>query len=348
VQDNKSVEKTRPRDLNPPEKENEEVAMKRFVTLGLCTSLLLASQFAAGQAFPDRPIRMIVPYPPGGAIETVARRITQEWVDKIGQQLVIDSRGGAGGTIGTSLAAQAAPNGYTILYGNIGPLAIGPHIYKKLGYDVFKDFTPITLATSAPFVLFSSTTLPVKSIKELIAYAKARPGQLNYASSGVASGLHLTAELFARVAGIQIVHVPFKGMGAAIPEFTAGRVHMVTYPYSGAAQHVKAGRLRPLMSGGARRSPHYPDVPTAAEEGLPAFHSTAWHAVLAPAGTPRPIVLKLQQTFATAIAVPRLQKIMAESDVELVGSTPEELTKFLRAENDKWAQVIRTAGIKLD
>ncbi len=322
--------------------------MKRFAMLGICTSLLLASQPVTGQGYPDRPIRMIVPYPPGGAIETVARRIVQEWTGKIGQQLVIDSRGGAGGTIGTSLAAQAAPNGYTILYGNIGPLAIGPHIYKKLGYDVFKDFAPVTLATSTPFVLFSSTTLPVKSTKELIAYAKARPGQLNYASSGVASGLHLTAELFARVAGIQIVHVPFKGIGEAIPEIAAGRVHILTYPYSGAAPHVKAGRLRPLMNGGTRRSPEYPDVPTAAEEGLPAFQSTAWHAVLAPAGTPRPIILKLQQTFAAAIAAPQLQKVMAADDVELVGSTPEELTKFLRTENDKWAQVIRSAGIKLE
>lgn len=320
--------------------------MKLTTALAGCAALLLAAQPASGQSYPDRPIRMVIPYPPGGAIDTVARRIVQEWAPKLGQQLVVDNRGGAGGTIGTELVARAPPSGYTILYGNIGPLAIGPHIYGKLGYDIFKDLAPVTLATSAPFVLFSSTTLPVGSVKELIAYARARPGQLNYASSGVGSGLHLTAELFARVASIKIVHVPFKGLGVAIPEIAAGRVHIITYPYSGAAPHVKAGRLRPLMSGGTRRSPHYADVPTAAEEGMPAFHSTAWHAVVAPAGTPRPVVVKLQQTFAAAIAAPELRKIMAVDDVELVGSSPAELAKFLRAEYDKWGEVIRAAAIK--
>lgn len=322
--------------------------MKRPTILGVCAALALAAGSASGQAYPDRPIRMVIPYPPGGAIDTVARRIVQEWVGRLGQQIVVDNRGGAGGTIGTELVAKAPPTGYTILYGNIGPLSIGPHLYKQLGYDVFKDLAPVTLATSAPFVLFSSTTLPVRSVKELIAYARARPGQLNYASSGIGSGLHLTSELFARVASLQIVHVPFKGIGVAIPEIAAGRVHILTYPYSGAAPHVKSGRLRPLMSGGTRRSPHYPDVPTAAEEGLPGFHSTAWHAVVAPAGTPRPAILKLQQTFAAAVAAPALQKIMAVDDVELVASPPAELARYLRAENDKWGKLIRSAGIKVD
>ena len=322
--------------------------MKRTTILGVCAALALAAGSASGLAYPDRPIRMVIPSPPGGAIDTVARRIVQEWVGRLGQQIVVDNRGGAGGTIGTELVAKAPPTGYTILYGNIGPLAIGPHLYKRLGYDVFKDFAPVTLAASAPFVLFSSTTLPVRSVNDLVAYARARPGQLNYASSGIGSGLHLTSELFARVASIQIVHVPFKGIGVAIPEIAAGRVHILTYPYSGAAPHVKAGRLRPLMSGGTRRSPHYPDVPTAAEVGMPGFHSTAWHAVVAPAGTPQPAVLKLQQTFAAAVAAPALRKIMAVDDVELVASSPAELARFLRAENDKWEKVIRSAGIKVD
>lgn len=317
----------------------------------LITVLCLGAAFAAAapvscQPYPDRPIRVVIPYPAGGAIDTVARRIALEWAPKLGQQLVLDNRAGAGGTIGTELVAKAPPSGYTVLYGNIGPLAIGPHVYGKLGYDVFKDLAPVTLATSAPFVLFSSATVPVRSVKELIAYAQARPGQLNYASSGIGSGLHLTAELFARVASIKIVHVPFKGIGLAIPEIAAGRVHIITYPYSGAAPHVKAGRLRPLMSGGVRRSPHYPDVPAAAEEGMPAFHSTAWHAVMAPAETPRPVVLKLQQTFAAAATAPDLRRIMAVDDVELVASSPAELAKFLRVEYDKWGEVIRAAGIK--
>ena len=316
--------------------------------IGLGAALLLTVHVASGQSYPNRPIRMVIPYTPGGAIDTVARRIVQEWVGKLGQQIVVDNRGGAGGTIGTDLVAKAAPSGYTILYGNIGPLAVGPHLYKKLGYDVFKDLAPVTLATSAPFVLFASTKLPVKSVKELIAYAKERPGKLNYASSGMGSGLHLTSELFARAASLDIVHIPFKGIGVAIPEMAAGRVHILTYPFSGAEPYVKAGLLKPLMIAGTRRSPHYPEVPTSIEEGMPTFNSTAWHAVVAPAGTPPPVVLQLQQTFKAAVAAPELQKAMAAIDVELVASSPAELGTFLRTENDKWSKVIRSAGIKLE
>ncbi|OGA45204.1 MAG: hypothetical protein A3F74_08110 [Betaproteobacteria bacterium RIFCSPLOWO2_12_FULL_62_58] len=322
--------------------------MKPATMIGLGAALLLTVHAASGQSYPNRTIRMVIPYTPGGAIDTVARRIVHEWVGKLGQQIVVDNRGGAGGTIGTELVAKAPPNGYTILYGNIGPLAVGPHLYEKLGYDVFKDFAPVTLATSAPFMLFVSTKLPVNSVKELIAYAKERPGKLNYASSGMGSGLHLTSELFARVASINIVHIPFKGIGVAVPEMAAGRVHILTYPFSGAEPHVKAGLIKPLMIAGTRRSPHYPEVPTSVEQGMPSFDSAAWHAIVAPARTPRPVVLKLQQTFKAAVAAPELQKMMAAIDVELVGSSPEELAKFLRAENDKWRTIIRSAGIKLE
>jgi tripartite-type tricarboxylate transporter receptor subunit TctC len=322
--------------------------MRQAIRIALSATLLLTVHGSFGQGYPDRPVRMVIPYTPGGAIDTVARRIVNEWTPKLGQQIVVDNRGGAGGTIGTELVAKAPPNGYTILYGNIGPLAVGPHLYEKLGYDVLKDFAPVTLATSAPFMLFVSTKLPVNSVKELIAYAKERPGQLNYASSGMGSGLHLTSELFARTASLNLVHIPFKGIGVAVPELAAGRVHILTYPFSGAEPHVKAGRIKPLMIAGNRRSPHYPDVPTSMEEGMPSFDSAAWHAIVAPAGTPRALVAKLQQTFKAAVAAPELQKTMAAIDVELVASTPDELGKFLRAENDKWRKVIKAAGIKLE
>jgi tripartite-type tricarboxylate transporter receptor subunit TctC len=322
--------------------------MKSATMIGLGAAMLLTVHAASGQSYPNGPIRMVIPYTAGGSIDTVARRIVQEWVGKLGQQIVVDNRGGAGGTIGTDLVAKAAPTGYTILYGNIGPLAVGPHLYKKLGYDVFKDLAPVTLATSAPFVLFVSTKLPVNSVKELIAYAKERPGKLNYFSSGMASGPHLTSELFARVAGLDIVHIPYNGIGVAIPELAAGRLHILTYPFSGVEPHVKSGLLKPLMIAGTRRSPHYPEVPTSIEEGMPTFDSAAWHAVVAPAGTPRPIVLKLQQTFKAAVAAPELQKAMAAINTELVASSPEELGKFLRTENDKWSKVIRSAGIKME
>jgi tripartite-type tricarboxylate transporter receptor subunit TctC len=318
----------------------------KTITTALSAALLLFAAGASAQNYPDRPIRMVVPYTPGGAIDVVARRITQDWIGKLGQQIVVDNRGGAGGTIGSEMVAKAPPNGYTILYGNIGPLSVGPHVYKELGYDVFKDFAPVSIATSSPFVLFVSTKLPLNSVKELIAYAKERPGQLNYASSGMASGLHLTSELFARIAGVQLVHIPFKGIAPAVPEFAAGRVHLLTYPPSGAEPHVKSGLIKPLMVAGPKRSPRYPDIPTSVELGMSGFNSTAWHAVMAPARTPQPIVQKLQQTLKSAVAAPELVAAMAAIDVELVASTPEELAKFLKSENDKWGPVVRAAGIK--
>ncbi|MCC7486031.1 MAG: tripartite tricarboxylate transporter substrate binding protein [Burkholderiales bacterium] len=321
--------------------------MKRATMIAFGATLLLGAPGFA-QDYPQRAIRMVIPYPPGGNIDTVARRILNEWIGTFGQQIVIDNRGGAGGTIGTKIVAKASANGYTILYGNIGPLAIGPHVYQNLDYDVFKDFAPVTLATVSPFMLFVSTKIPVNSVKELIAYAKERPGKLNYASSGVASGLHLTSELFARVAQIELVHVPYKGIGAALPAIASGQIHLLTYPPSGAAPHVKSGLLKPLMVAGDKRSPHFPDAPTAAELGMPRFDSISWHAILAPAGTPPAAIRKLQQTFKAAIAPPQLQKAMAEIDVELVGSTPAELEKFLRSENEKWGGLIRSAGIRLE
>jgi tripartite-type tricarboxylate transporter receptor subunit TctC len=321
--------------------------MKKATSLALFATLLLAAPVLA-QDYPERPIRMVIPYTPGGNIDGVARRILNEWTGPFGQQIVVDNRGGAGGTIGTEIVAKAPANGYTILYGNIGPLAIGPHVYKNLGYDVFKDFAPVTLATISPFMLFVSTKVPVTSVKELIAYAKERPGQLNYASSGVASGLHLTSELFAQVAKLELVHIPFKGIGPALPAIASGQIHLLTYPPSGAAPHVKSGLLKPLMVAGSKRSPHFPDSPTAVELGMPSFDSISWHAILAPAGTPATVIQKLHQTFKTAIASPQLQKAMAEIDVELVGSTPAELEKLLRSENKKWGGLIRSAGIKLE
>ena len=321
--------------------------MKKAKSVALCATLLLAAS-ASAQLYPERSIRMVIPYTPGGNIDGVARRILNEWIGPFGQQIVVDNRGGAGGTIGTEIVAKAPANGYTILYGNIGPLAIGPHVYKNLGYDVFKDFAPVTLATISPFMLFVSTKVPVSSVKELIAYARERPGKLNYASSGVASGLHLTSELFAQVAKLELVHVPFKGIGPALPAIASGQIHLLTYPPSGAAPHVSSGLLRPLMVAGNKRSPRFPDSPTAAELGMPSFDSISWHAILAPAGTPAAAIQKLQQTFRTAIASPQLQKTMAEIDVELVGSTPAELEKFLRSENKKWGGLIRSAGIRLE
>ena len=322
--------------------------MKRLPSFGVLIALLLASASAIGQDAPNRPIRMVIPFPPGGSIDRVARLIVQDWVAHLKQQIVVDNRGGAGGTLGTELVAKASPDGHTILYGNLGPLSIGPSVYKKLGYDLFKDLEPVSLAASTPFILLSSTKVPVTTVQEFIAYAKQRPGQLNYASSGVGSGLQLAAELFKSVAGVDIVHVPYKGIGQAIPDIAGGRIHMLVYTYVGAIPHLKAGRLRALMSGGEHRSPRLPNVPTCFEVGLPGFHSTAWHGIVAPAGTPKKEILRLQTTLATTLHKRELEEILAREDVEPGGNSPEAFAKFMREEHAKWAKVIKSIGLKVN
>ena len=214
---------------------------------------------------------MFVPFSAGGSIDIVARAISQPWSGQLHQQIVIDNRGGAGGTIGAQLVADAAPDGYTLLYANSGPLSIGPILYGKLGYDVFRSFAPVSHVTSSPFMIFAIAALPPNTVAELVAYAKQRPGQLNYASSGIGSGLHLMGELFKSVAGVDLVHVPFKGMGQAMPELVSGRVQLAVSTVAGLAPQVKAGRLKGIVSSGMRRSAQLPDVPTCTEAGIPAL-----------------------------------------------------------------------------
>ncbi len=262
---------------------------------------------------------------------------------------MVDNRGGAGGTIGTLLVAKAPADGYTILYGNSGPLSIGPNLYAKPGYDLFRDLAPVSQVNSALFLIFAITALPVNSAQELIAYAKERPGQLNYASSGIGSGLHLMGELFKSVTGVNLVHVPFTGIGAATSEFASGRVQLAVSTAPGMLALVKAGRMKGIVSSGSRRSPALPEVPTCIEAGIAGFCSTSWHAVVAPAGTPKAVILKLQQTLAATLASAELrEQLMARDDAESVGSTPDELAKFLRSESVKWAQVIKTVGVKVE
>jgi len=306
---------------------------------------LAASTAAFGQPFPNRPIRMVIPFEPAGSMDAVGRTLIDPWGAQLKQQIVVDNRGGAGGTVGTTIVAKATPDGHTLLYANLGPLSIGPSLYRKLGYDLFEDLAPVSLVGSSPIVVFALTSLPVQSIKEFIAYAKTKPGQLNYATSGIGSGLHLTGELLKSVAGFDMVHVPYKGVGQAAADIASGRIQVLVNTYSGTIGHVKAGRLRPIITGGARRSTHMPDVPTGAEAGYPAFQSTAWHAAVVPAGTPKAVISQLHQTLAAALATPDLRAKFAVLDVEPIGSTPEELGRFLRAEWEKWAKVIKSVGI---
>ena len=311
-------------------------------------SLALLCPVAWAQSYPTKPIRVIVPFPAGESIDATARLIVQPWMALLGQQMVIDNRGGAGGTIGTELTAKAPPDGYTISYGNLGPLSIGPNLYQKLGYDLFKDLAPVSQATSLPFVLFGSTTLPVNTVQELIVYAKARPGQLNFGSTGVGSGLHLMGELFKLTAGVDIVHVPFKGVAQAVPDMMAGRIQLAFNTIPAFLPHVKAGRLKAFVITAPKRSPLLPQVPACTEVGLTGLDSNAWHAVVAPAKTPKPIILKLQQTLAKTLADPDVRNQLAAVGAEPVASTPEEFAKFMRAESDKWSRVIKAGGVKVE
>ena len=319
--------------------------MKRVALPWAVSLSLFVSAVALGQPYPNRPIRMVVPFEAAGSMDAVGRVLVEPWGNNLKQRIVIDNRGGAGGTVGTTIVARATPDGYTILYANLGPLSIGPSLYRKLGYDLFEDLAPVSLLGSSPIVLFVSTSLPVQSVKDFVAYARTKPGQLNYASSGIGSGLHLTGELFKSVAGIDMVHVPYKGIGQAASDIVSGRIQVLLNTYSGTIAHLKAGRLRPMITGGATRSAHMPDVPTGAEAGFPDFQSTAWHAVVVPAGTPKAAISQLHRTLVAALGTPELRARLAAFNVEPIGSTPEELGRFLRAEWQKWNKVIKSVGI---
>jgi len=317
-------------------------------TIALISVLTVSFQAVAAETYPTKPIRVIVPFPAGESIDATARLIVRPWMAMLGQQMVIDNRGGAGGTIGTELAAKAPPDGYTISYGNLGPLSIGPSLYRKLGYDLFKDLAPVSQAASLPFVLFGSPTLPVNTVQELVAYAKARPGQLNFGSTGIGSGLHLMGELFKLTAGVDIVHVPFKGVAQAVPEIMSGRLQLAFNTIPAFLPHVKAGRLKAFVITAPKRSPLLPQVPACTEAGLPGLDASAWHAVVAPARTPKEIVSKLQETLAKTLADPEVKSQLAAVGAEPVASTPAEFAKFMRAESEKWARVIKAGGVRVE
>ena len=310
-------------------------------------ALLSAAQIAPAQ-YPSKPIRLVVPFPAGESVDATARLVGQSWSAALGAQIVVDNRGGAGGTIGSEAVAKSAPDGYTVLWGNSGPLAIGPGLYKKLGYDVAKDFAPVSLVATLPFVLFSSPKLPVSSAVELLAYARAHPGEINYGSTGVGSGLHLIAELFRTEAGIQIVHVPYKGVAQALPEIMSGKVQITFNTIPAFLPHVRAGRLKALMIAAPLRSELLPDVPTAPEIGLPGVLGSCWHAVVAPAGTPHAVLHKLYLTLVRTIAQPELRSALIAQGAQPVGSSPEELRDFMRDEAKKWARVIEVSGARAD
>jgi tripartite-type tricarboxylate transporter receptor subunit TctC len=314
-----------------------------------CLALLLAVAHGAfAQGYPSRPIRLVVPFPAGESVDATARLVGQSWSAALGQQILVDNRGGAGGTIGSDAVAKSAADGYTLLWGNVGPLAIGPGLYRQLGYDVAKDFEPVSLVATLPFVLFASPALPANSMVELLAYARAHPGELNFGSTGVGSGLHLIGELFKSEAGIRIVHVPYKGVAQALPEMMSGKVQIAFNTIPAFLPHVKSGRLKALVITSTSRSPLLPDVPTTPEAGLPGVLGASWHAVVAPAGTTRAIIERLNRTLVETIAAPEVRNALIAQGARPVGSSPEELKIFMREEAAKWARVIQSSGARAD
>lgn len=320
--------------------------MRRMVAVAACGIALCGAAYA--QQYPARPVRFIVPFAPGGSTDTLARAIGQKLGDAMGQQVVVDNRSGGNGNIGMEIVARAAPDGYTIVLGYIANLGIGPSLYEKLPFDPVKDYAPITQLASSPNILVAHPSVPAKTLKEFIGYAKANPQKVNYASAAVASLGHLAGELLNAAAGIQMQHVPYKGSGQAVIDLLAGQVQVMFSGMSSVMPHIKAGKLRPLAMTGAQRSPATPDVPTIAESGFPGFEATAWYGVLAPAGTPRAIVGRLHDEIVRALKLPDVKERLESVGFELVGGTPEAFGTYIKAEIGKWAKVVRASGIKAE
>lgn len=319
----------------------------RTATLALfvMTSVLGA---ASAQAYPDKPIRMVVPFPAGGTTDILARAVAQKLSESLGQQMIVDNKPGAGGNIGAQEVARAAPDGYTLVMGTVGTHAINPSLYKKLPYDHLKDFAPVSLVASVPNLLVVHPSVPVNSVKELIAYVKANPGKLNFASSGNGTSIHLSGELFKTMTGVQMTHVPYKGSAPAVTDLLGGQVQLMFDNMPSALPHAKGGKLKPLAVTSAKRFPGTPDIPTIAEAGVPGYEASSWFGVLAPAGTPKEIVNKLSTEIAKALKTPEMTKRLEEQGAQAVGSTPEEFAAHIKAETAKWAKVVKESGATVD
>lgn len=300
---------------------------------------------AGAQAYPAKPIRLIVPFAPGGPNDVIGRVVAQKMSELIGQPIVIDNRAGAGGAVGTAAAGTAAPDGYTLLISGTSSLAINPSLYRKLPYDPIGDFAPVSLVGTAPSLLVMHPSVPVRSVKGLIALAKSRPGQINYASGGIGSAPHLAGELLNSMAGIKMVHIPFKGGGPSLTGVMSGQADLFMGGMSAAMPPVRSGRLRGIAVTSLKRSQFLPAVPTIAET-LPGYDVVNWYAIFAPAATPKEIVARLNAEIVKAMASPDVRKRFADLATDADSSTPEGLGAYHRSEMKKWANVVRTAGIK--
>ena len=311
-----------------------------------CAALVIAPH-AAAQTYPERPLRFVIPFPPGGGADNLARVVAQPAGERLGQQIVIDNRAGAGGNIAAEVTAKAAPDGYTLLQANVAH-AISASLYRKLPYDIVKDFTPVTQLASIPFLLAVNPATGVQSVKDFIALAKARPGQLNYASSGNGGPSHMAMELFKAMAGVEIRHIPYKGAVPAATDLIAGRVEASFFTVSAALPYTANGRVKALGLASARRSQLVPDLPTVGEAGVPGFEASTWFGVMVPRGTPQSVVDKLHATFTAALNAPGVRERLSNQGFDVVGSSPAEFSSYVRNEIPKWAKVVKASGAAVD
>lgn len=319
----------------------------RLAALFIAAVLVAAAHDAPAQQYPTKPIRLIVGYAAGGGTDTVARVFAQRLTDGLGRQVIVDNRPGAAGNISTELAVRSPPDGYTLLMGNIGPIAVNPHLYK-LTFDPLRDLTPISLIALAPLLVVVHPSLPVKSLKDLVALARREPGKLSYSSAGVGSSNHLAGALFNIEARTDVVHIPYKGAAPALTDLIAGNVQLSFQTLPSLGGSVRSGRVRALAVTSAKRSRLYPEIPTAAEAGLKEFEVSAWYSIVAPAGTPRTVVDRVRDEIVKALAQKDVLDRMTAEGAEPMGSTPEAFAEFMRIETAKWGRVVRISGMKPD
>ena len=303
------------------------------------------------QAYPNRSVRLVVPFPAGGTTDILARAMAQKLTESLGQAFVVDNRPGAGGNIGADIVAKSTPDGYTLLMGTVGTHAINPGLYPKMPYDHVKDFAPVVLVAGVPNVLVVNPGVPVKTVAELVALARDKPGTINFASSGSGTSIHLSGELFKSLTGTQITHVPYRGSSPALTDLIGGQVQIMFDNLPSAMPHIKGGKLRAIALTSSKRAPALPDVPTIAESGvasLASFDATSWFGVFAPAGTPRDVVLKINADANKALQSAEMKEKLLSQGAEAVGNTPEYFADYIKAETTKWAKVVRDSGAKVD
>jgi len=319
--------------------------VNRFVVAAIAAFLSFST---AAQSDPSKPIRLIVPFAAGGGNDNIARLVGKRLTDSVGQPLVIDNRPGAGGVLGAELAAKAAPDGYTLFLGGVGSHALNPNLIEKLPYDPIKDFAPVILLAQAPLILVVHPSVPARTFAEFVAYARNNPGKLNFASNGNGSSSQLAAVMFDSMAGAEMVHVPYKGLAPALTDLLSGQVQLMFSSVVAILPHIKAGKLRALAVTGAGRLPSLPEVPTIAESGFPGYEASSWYGILAPAGTPREIVAKLNAELSKALAQPEVRNSLLADGAEPVGGTPESFAAYIRSEKERMGKLIRDAKIRLE